>query len=85
MWLSIYLMCKDLPYKLISKILVNTLSRTLPDLISPNQCVFVKGRCMNVYAWLKNLWMDIYNNKGTFRREMVAINFTKAFDESYSR
>lgn len=36
--------CVDVPYKVIAKILAKRMLLVLPDMISRNQCVFLKGR-----------------------------------------
>ncbi|XP_074306260.1 uncharacterized protein LOC141641499 [Silene latifolia] len=64
----------------IAKILCNRLSSVLPDLISPNQGGFVKGRSIVDNVLICQDLVRLYNRKATSPRCLIKIDLRKAYD-----
>ena len=65
--------------KIISKILAKSLGKVLPNLIPPNEKVFVKGRSIfDAIRMIDNI-VD-YTKRNSWSGILIAIDFEKAFD-----
>ena len=67
-------------YKVISKILANSLKRLLPSFISSNQSTFVKDRLLMENVLLAYELVKNYHKDSVSARCAVKIDISKAFD-----
>lgn len=72
--------CCNILYKVISKILARRLEKILPDMISPNQSAFVKGRLLIENMLLASELMQGFNQKHISRRGVLKVDLRKTFD-----
>ncbi|KAA3485123.1 reverse transcriptase [Gossypium australe] len=72
--------CCNIIYKCISKILTNRLSPFLPDLISPSQSVFIKGRNIVDNSFLAHELLRGYGRKYISPRCGLKVDLRKVFD-----
>lgn len=75
--------CCNVPYKCITKILVNRMQPFLPSLINPCQSAFVKGRSIvdNVLL-MQELVKDYHKDQGPARCAMK-LDLMKAYDSVF--
>lgn len=69
-----------MPYKVVSKILAFRLMLLLPEVISPQQTVFIASWHISDNVSLTQEFLIGFNAKTTSRQEVVSIDFRKAFD-----
>ncbi|KAK5842234.1 hypothetical protein PVK06_004567 [Gossypium arboreum] len=72
--------CCNNVYKCITKVLFNRLTLYLPDLISINQTVFIKGSSFLDNTLLAQRLIKEYGNADISLRVALKINLQKAFD-----
>ena len=72
--------CCNVLYKVVSKILANTLKLLLPRIITENQSVFVRGRLLMENVLLASELVKDYHKESVFPRCMMKIDISKAFD-----
>ncbi|CAN1153013.1 LINE-1 retrotransposable element ORF2 protein [Linum perenne] len=72
--------CCNVMYKVISKVLANRLSKVLPNLISPAQTAFIKGRNIGDGILLAHELLKGYNRSGISPCCAMKIDLMKAFD-----
>lgn len=72
--------CCNILYKVISKVLANTLKVLLPELIEPNQCVFVKGRLLLENVLFATELVKDYHKSSIKARSVLKLDISKAFD-----
>ncbi|XP_039063432.1 uncharacterized protein LOC120208157 [Hibiscus syriacus] len=72
--------CCSVLYKIITKILVKRLTMLLPEIITPNQSAFVKGRYIIDNTLLAQELVKGYGRKLISPRCALKINLQKAFD-----
>ena len=72
--------CCNVIYKVISKILANSLKRLLPSFISSNQSTFVKDRLLMENVLLAYELVKNYHKDSVSARCAVKIDISKAFD-----
>lgn len=74
-------LCNTL-YKVISKVLVNRLKTIMPQIISPNQSAFVKGRRASDNYFLANeLFHTIRKKRGKGSLLLAKLDLSKAYDK----
>lgn len=67
-------------YKVISKMIADLSTTTLPPLISKNQTVFIKSRQISNNIALTPEFSKDFNSKSSSRRALISVDFTKDFD-----
>ncbi|XP_074288629.1 uncharacterized protein LOC141613783 [Silene latifolia] len=72
--------CCNSIYKCISKVLCNRLSIILPDIISPSQSAFVKGRDIVENILICQDLVKLYNRSVVSPRVIMKIDLQKAYD-----
>ncbi|XP_074283683.1 uncharacterized protein LOC141608219 [Silene latifolia] len=72
--------CCNVLYKAISKILATRLSKVLPDIISPNQGGFVKGRTIIENILICQDLVRLCNRKSVSPRCLMKVDLKKAYD-----
>ncbi|XP_074265751.1 uncharacterized protein LOC141588195 [Silene latifolia] len=72
--------CCNTVYKAIAKILSNRLNKVLPEIISPNQGGFVKGRSIVDNVLICQDLVRLYNRKAASPRCLIKIDLRKAYD-----
>ncbi|KAG7578318.1 hypothetical protein ISN45_Aa03g025130 [Arabidopsis thaliana x Arabidopsis arenosa] len=72
--------CLNTVYKIISRLLMNRLKTTLPDLILPNQTAFVKDRLLLENVLLASEVIQGYHINSRKARITLKVDIAKAFD-----
>ncbi|XP_074301623.1 uncharacterized protein LOC141633025 [Silene latifolia] len=72
--------CCNTVYKCISKVLCNRISHVMPDIISPSQGAFIKGRDIVGNILICQDLIKLYKRKSCSRRAMMKIDLQKAYD-----
>ncbi|CAN1147980.1 Transposon TX1 uncharacterized 149 kDa protein [Linum perenne] len=72
--------CCNTIYKALSKVLANRLCKVLPDLVSPSQTAFIKGRAISDNVILAHELLAKYGRKKASPRCALKIDLMKAFD-----
>lgn len=72
--------CVNILYNILSKIITNCLVEIAPDLISLNQTVFIKGRCIADNYGLVDEIIKGFEQKSTAKHVCIYIAIIKAFD-----
>ncbi|XP_074293226.1 uncharacterized protein LOC141620191 [Silene latifolia] len=72
--------CCNTLYKCIAKLLYNRLGEILPDIVSPNQGGFVKGRNIIENVLICQDLVRLYNRKSASSRCLIKIDLRKAYD-----
>ncbi|XP_074315308.1 uncharacterized protein LOC141651499 [Silene latifolia] len=72
--------CCNVLYKAISKVPATRLSKVLPEIISPNQGAFVKGRTIIENILICQDLVRLYNRKSVSSRCMMKVDLKKAYD-----
>lgn len=72
--------CTNVVYKAITKILNNRMAFLLPNLISPAQSAFIKGRSLNDNFLLAQALVRRYESKQLAPRCLAKIDLQKAYD-----
>lgn len=75
-----YIVCCNVVYKVISKIIVRRLKDTLPAAIEINQCVFIKGRLLLESVLLATELVTDYHKPCVSSRSAVKIDISKTYD-----
>ncbi|CAN1159647.1 LINE-1 retrotransposable element ORF2 protein [Linum perenne] len=72
--------CCNVLYKCITKLIATRIGRILPQIISPSQSAFIKGRLISDNILLAHELVSSYHKKQVSPRCVVKIDLTKAFD-----
>lgn len=74
--------CLGVAYKIISKILATRLMTILPEILNPDQTVFIRGRRITdaISDWPRSSHSRSTVRVRPDRRASITIDFTKAFD-----
>ncbi|XP_074300371.1 uncharacterized protein LOC141631626 [Silene latifolia] len=72
--------CCNTLYKCISKVICNRLSTILPDIVSPSQGAFIKGRDIVGNIFIYQDLIKMYKRKTYSPRVLMKIDLQKAYD-----
>ncbi|KAL9232373.1 hypothetical protein vseg_007493 [Gypsophila vaccaria] len=72
--------CCNVLYKIISKLLCNTLARVLPQLIDHNQGAFIKDRSIQENILICQDLIRLYEKPHTSPKCMLKVDMQKAYD-----
>lgn len=72
--------CVNLIYKLLTKILADSLAKVNGELISPNQVAFTRGKAISDNTMLADEMECEFCKKRTPRRCCISVDLRKTFD-----
>ncbi|XP_074271645.1 uncharacterized protein LOC141595577 [Silene latifolia] len=72
--------CCNTIYKCLSKVICNRLSKILPDLVSPSQSAFIRGRDIVGNILICQDLIRLYKRKSCSPRMMMKLDMQKAYD-----
>ncbi|XP_074266789.1 uncharacterized protein LOC141590074 [Silene latifolia] len=72
--------CCNVLYKIISKVICNRMANVLPEIISPNQSAFIKGREIVDNILICQDLVRLYNRKSCSPRCIMKMDLKKAYD-----
>ncbi|XP_074300998.1 uncharacterized protein LOC141632342 [Silene latifolia] len=72
--------CCNIIYKCLSKVICARMSRILPDIISPSQGAFIKGRDIVGNILICQDLIRLYNRKSCSPRVLLKLDLQKAYD-----
>lgn len=74
------IVCCNVMYKVVSKILANRLKKLLPSIITENQTAFIKGRLLMENVLLASELVKDYHKETVTPIGVMKIDISKAFD-----
>ena len=72
--------CCNAVYKVVSKLLARRLEKLLPEMISPSESAFVKGRLLVENVLLATELVQGFGSKNSSPRGLLKVDIRKAFD-----